>query len=178
MGLERMNTPMLLCSLVSLAGLALATGASPETLNLAGVALALLAGSVVAASLVVTTRHVAHVDARRRTFWMLLSTTTVLLTTLLGSRSFAWPDSTAGGMAIAGVCVLYAVGVVGLFTSATRIGPVRTAVMMNLEPVIAIGLSTLVLKQGLTGLQYGGGALVIAGVLGAQLARRPVPERA
>ena len=172
-GLERLNAPMVLFSLLSLAGLALATGASPEALDPAGLLLALFAGAVVALSLVVTTRYVAHVDALRRTFWMMVSTSAVLLAGLLGAGSFAWPKSAVGSLAIVGVCAFYAVGLVGLFTSATRIGPIRTAVMMNLEPVLAIALSTLVLKQGLSGLQYAGGALVIAGVIGAQLARRP-----
>ncbi len=172
-GLERLNAAMVLFSLLSLAGMALATGASPEALQPLGLLLALFAGSVVALSLVVTSRYVAHVDALRRTFWMMVSTSATLLVGLVGSGSFAWPNSAVGGMAIAGVCAFYAVGLVGLFTSATRIGPMRTAVMMNLEPVLAIALSTLVLQQGLSGLQYAGGALVIAGVLGAQLARRP-----
>lgn len=172
-GLERLNAPMLLSCVVSLAGLALATGASPETLDPLGVVLALLAGTIVAISLVATTRHVAHVDPRRRTFWMMVSTSAALVAGLVAADSFAWPRSAPGSIAILGVCVFYAFGLVALFTSATRIGPIRTAVMMNLEPVISIALSTLVLKQGLSGLQYAGGALVIIGVVGAQLARRP-----
>ncbi len=172
-GLERLSAPMLLFSLLSLAGLALATGASPETLDPLGVALALFAGAVVALSLVVTTRHVAHVDPLRRTFWMMVSTSASLVAAVVAGQSFAWPHGAVGAAAIGGVCVLYAIGLVGLFTSATRIGPIRTAIMMNLEPVVAIALSTVVLRQGLTGLQYAGGALVITGVIGAQLARRP-----
>jgi drug/metabolite transporter (DMT)-like permease len=173
-GLERLNGPMVGFGLVSLAGLALATGASPDALDPWGVALALFAGAVVATSLVVTTRHVSHVDPQRRTFWMMVSTSAVLLAGLVGAGTWRWPGGTSGSLAIAGVCVLYAIGLVALFTSATRIGPIRTAVMMNLEPVIAIALSTLVLEQGLSGLQYAGGALVMLGVIGAQLARRPV----
>jgi hypothetical protein len=64
---------------------------------------------------------------------------------------------------------------VGSGTSATRIGPIRTSAMMNLEPVIAIALSTVVLHQGLSGLQYAGGVLVMVGVVGAQLSRMPTP---
>ena len=51
--------------------------------------------------------------------------------------------------------------------------PIRISLMMNLEPVIAIALSTLVLDQGLPPLQYAGGAFVIVGIIGAQLARVP-----
>ena len=66
---------------------------------------------------------------------------------------------------------MYAIGVVSLFTSATRIGPLRTAVVMNLEPLIAIAGSWMVLGQGLTPMQLVGGVLVLGGVLGAQLGR-------
>lgn len=174
-GMERMNAPMLAFSLVSLAGLALATGASPETLDPLGVALALFAGAVIALALVVTTRLVPHVDPRRRTFWMMISTSTALALALAASGNFRLPDDLRGGAALATLCVLYPIGLVALFTSATRIGPIRTTVVMNIEPIIAILLSTLLLGQGLSGLQYAGGALVLAGVVGAQLARRPTP---
>ena len=172
-GLERVTPRLAAFALLSLAGLALATGASPETLDPLGVALAVFAAAVVAVSLVVTARQVAHVDPLRRTFWMMVSTSTALLVAMQATDSFAWPDSAAGSAAIAGVCVFYAIGLVGMFTSATRIGPIRTSLMMNLEPVIAIALSTLVLGQGLTPLQYAGGAFVIVGIIGAQLARVP-----
>ena len=177
-GLERLTGPMLFFAFVSLAGLALATGAAPEAIDILGVGLALFAGAVVALSLVVTTRSVPHVDPYRRTFWMMVSTSVALVAAVAASGSYAWPASARGGWAMAGVCVMYAIGIVGLYTSAVRIGAVRTALMMNLEPVIAITLSTFVLDQGLTGLQYAGGLLVIVGVIGAQLARSPgVPAR-
>ncbi|MBL8383122.1 MAG: EamA family transporter [Burkholderiales bacterium] len=171
-GLERLRGAVIACCLVSLAGLALATGAAPEAVDALGVALVLCSAAVIAAVLVVTTRRVAHVDARRRTFWMMVSTTAVLGTGLVASGTFTPPESARGLAALAGVCVFYSIGLVALFTSATRIGPARTAVIMNLEPVAAILLSTLLLGQGLTAAQLGGGALALAGVLGAQLAQQ------
>jgi drug/metabolite transporter (DMT)-like permease len=62
-----------------------------------------------------------------------------------------------------------------LFTSATRIGPLRTGLVMNLEPVVAIGGSWLLLGQGLAPAQLAGGALVITGIVGAQMSKRPAP---
>jgi drug/metabolite transporter (DMT)-like permease len=41
--------------------------------------------------------------------------------------------------------------------------------------VVAIGGSWLLLGQGLTQVQLFGGALVIAGVIGAQMSRRTAP---
>jgi drug/metabolite transporter (DMT)-like permease len=170
-GQERMSVRLAAFGLVSLAGMALATGAAPESLDGLGVLLALVAAAIVAMSLVLTARHVPHVDPLRRSFWMMLSTSLVLGAAMLGSGSFQWPGSLAGIAGIAGVCVFYAIGLIGLFTSATRIGPIRTAAMMNLEPVIAIALSTVMLGQGLSGLQYAGGVLVMVGVIGAQRSR-------
>ena len=171
-GLERFNRRTLVFGLVSFAGLALATGASPEALDLTGVGYALLAAVLIAAILVASTRLVAHVDAKGRTFWMMASTSMVLLCVALAGEAVAWPRSATGWWAVVAVCGLYAIGLVALFTSATRIGPLRTSLIMNVEPVVAISASWLILGQGLAPAQLLGGALVIAGVIGAQMGKR------
>jgi len=174
-GFERMSGRMLLFALVSLVGLALATGASPDAVDAAGVGFAILAAALTAAVLVVSTHRLSHVNAKSRTFWMMLTTTAAMATTTLAGDAVMWPRSAPGVWAVAGVCVLYAIGLVALFTSATRIGPLRTGLAMNLEPIVAIGGSWLLLGQGLAPVQLAGGALVIAGVIGAQMSRRPAP---
>jgi drug/metabolite transporter (DMT)-like permease len=174
-GFERLSGRTLLFALVSLVGLALATGASPEAVDAKGVGFAILAAALTAAVLVVSTHRVSHVNAKSRTFWMMLSTSAAVITVTLWGDALIWPKSAPGLWAVAGVCVLYAIGLVALFTSATRIGPLRTGLAMNLEPVVAIGGSWLLLGQGLTQVQLFGGALVIAGVIGAQMSRRTAP---
>ena len=171
-GLERFNRRTLVFGLVSFAGLALATGASPEALDLTGVGYALLAAVLIAAILVASTRLVAHVDAKGRTFWMMASTSMVLLCVAVAGEAVAWPRSATGWWAVVAVCGLYAIGLVALFTSATRIGPLRTSLIMNVEPVVAISASWLILGQGLAPAQLLGGALVIAGVIGAPRGQR------
>jgi len=172
-GFEPLSGRTLLFALVSLAGLALATGASPEAVDATGIALALLAAASTAAVLVVSTHRLSHVNAKTRIFWMMTSTSAAVVAATLAGGALMWPRSTLGLAAVAGVCALYAIGLVALFTSATRIGPLRTGLAMNLEPIVAIGGSWLILGQGLTPTQLGGGALVIAGVLGAQMGKRP-----
>ena len=174
-GFERPSGRILLFALLSLAGLALATGASPEAVDAAGIAYALLAAALTAGVLVVSTHRLSHVNAKSRTFWMMTSTSIVLAASTLAGDALMWPKSALGMAALAGICVLYAIGLVALFTSATRIGPLRTGLAMNLEPIVAIGGSWLLLGQGLTPAQLAGGALVIAGVLGAQMSKRPAP---
>ncbi len=174
-GFERLSGRTLLFALVSLAGLALATGASPEAVDAAGIGFAMLAAALTAGILVVSTHRLSHVNAKSRTFWMMTSTSAALAAGTLAGDALMWPRSALGLWALAGVCVLYAIGLVALFTSATRIGPLRTGLVMNLEPIVAIGGSWLLLGQGLAPVQLAGGALVIAGIIGAQMARRPAP---
>ncbi len=174
-GFERLSGRTLLFALVSLAGLALATGASPEAVDAAGIGFAMLAATLTAAVLVVSTHRLSHVNAKSRTFWMMLSTSAALAAGTLAGGALIWPKSALGLAAVAGVCVLYAIGLVAMFTSATRIGPLRTGLAMNLEPIVAIGGSWLLLGEGLAPAQLAGGALVIAGVIGAQMSWRPVP---
>jgi drug/metabolite transporter (DMT)-like permease len=174
-GFERLSGRTLLFALVSLAGLALATGASPEAVDAAGIGFAMLAAALTAGILVVSTHRLSHVNAKRRTFWMMISTSAALAVGTLAGDALMWPRSALGLGAVAGVCVLYAIGLVALFTSATRIGPLRTGLAMNLEPIVAIGGSWLLLGQGLAPAQLAGGALVIAGVIGAQMTWRPAP---
>ena len=174
-GFERMSGRILLFALVSLIGLALATGASPDAVDAAGVGFAILAAALTAAVLVLSTHRLSHVNAKSRTFWMMLTTTAAVATATLAGDAVIWPRSALGMWAVAGVCVLYAIGLVALFASATRIGPLRTGLVMNIEPVVAIGGSWLLLGQGLTLVQLVGGGLVIAGVIGAQMSRRIAP---
>lgn len=174
-GFERLSGRILLFALVSFVGLGLATGASPDAVDATGIAYALLAAAFTAAVLVVSTHRLSHVHAKSRTFWMMLTTSAVVTAGTLAGDALMWPRSTPGLWAVAGVCVLYAIGLVALFTSATRIGPLRTGLVMNLEPVVAISGSWLLLGQGLTPAQLTGGVLVIAGVIGAQMSRRTAP---
>ena len=174
-GFERLSGRTLLFALVSLTGLALATGASPEAVDAAGIGFAMLAAALTAGILVVSTHRLSHVNAKSRTFWMMISTFAVLAAGTLAGDALIWPRSAQGLWAVAGVCVLYAIGLVAMFTSATRIGPLRTGLAMNLEPVVAIGGSWLLLGQGLAPAQLAGGALVIAGIIGAQMTWRPAP---
>jgi drug/metabolite transporter (DMT)-like permease len=171
-GFERLSGRMLLFALVSLVGLALATGASPDAVNAAGICFAILAAVLTAAVLVVSTHQLSHVNAKSRTFWMMLTTSAAMTAATLAGDALMWPKSALGLWALAGICVLYAIGLVALFTSATRIGPLRTGLAMNLEPIVAISGSWLLLGQGLAPAQLFGGVLVIAGVVGAQTSRR------
>jgi drug/metabolite transporter (DMT)-like permease len=87
------------------------------------------------------------------------------------------PATPEAWLGFALIPVFYGVGITLFFVAASMIGSVRTALIMNFEPVSAVVLGYLVLGQTLTPLQLVGGALVISALFVAHLRwRRPHPE--
>jgi probable blue pigment (indigoidine) exporter len=62
-------------------------------------------------------------------------------------------------------------GILGVFLSTVRVGPFRTALFMNLEPLLAAVGSALFLDELITPLQALGGAVMIAALVAFQLRR-------
>ena len=58
-----------------------------------------------------------------------------------------------------------------VFISTMRIGPFRTALFMNLEPLLATIGSAIVLDEVITPLQGLGGAVMIAALVAFQMRR-------
>jgi probable blue pigment (indigoidine) exporter len=62
-------------------------------------------------------------------------------------------------------------GIVFIFVSTMRVGPFRTALIMNLEPLIAMLGSALVLGDLITPLQALGSGMMLAALVAFQLWR-------
>jgi drug/metabolite transporter (DMT)-like permease len=60
-------------------------------------------------------------------------------------------------------------GIVFIFVSTMRVGPFRTALIMNLEPMIAMAGSAVVLGDTITPLQGLGSAIMLAALVAFQL---------
>jgi drug/metabolite transporter (DMT)-like permease len=63
------------------------------------------------------------------------------------------------------------VSILVIFVSTVRIGPFRTALIMNLEPLIAMILSALILGDIITPLQAAGSGIMLAALIAFQLWR-------
>jgi drug/metabolite transporter (DMT)-like permease len=63
------------------------------------------------------------------------------------------------------------VSILFIFVSTVRIGPFRTALIMNLEPLIAMILSALILGDIITPLQAAGSGIMLAALIAFQLWR-------
>ena len=67
-------------------------------------------------------------------------------------------------VAFFGVAVAYSFAIIIMFFANAMIGPVRTSLFLNFEPVSTIILGFFVLGQVLTPLQLLGAAIVIAAI--------------
>jgi probable blue pigment (indigoidine) exporter len=170
-GVERMRWSGALAAIVAFFGLALTIGAYPQALSIAGIAFAVEAALCRAAFLLVARTELQILDPRLTTWYSLLSSTAIFAAAAAATMNWHPPQSAYGWIAVAIVSVCTAVAVLTLYTSTIRIGPFRSALIMNLEPLIATLLSAPLLAEAITPLQGLGAAVMLAALVAFQLAR-------
>jgi drug/metabolite transporter (DMT)-like permease len=82
------------------------------------------------------------------------------------------PHSPAGWTAVAIVSVGTAVATLMRYMSSVRIGPFRSALIMNLEPLLVTILSVPLLGEVITPIQALGGAIMLAAIVAFQLRQK------
>jgi drug/metabolite transporter (DMT)-like permease len=170
-GLEQLRWRGLVCAVAAFFGLAVMIGAHPAGLALAGVVYALAAACCRTAVLLVTRAYLAGTDARLTTWYSLKSSTVVFVALSLGTRTWNPPQTSIGWLALVGMSLAITIGILFIFVSTVRIGPFRTALIMNLEPLTAVLLSALLLGEMITPIQGLGGAIMLAALVAFQLWR-------
>jgi drug/metabolite transporter (DMT)-like permease len=81
------------------------------------------------------------------------------------------PQTGTGWFALLVVSITVTIAVLTLFISINRIGPFRSALIMNLEPLIATILSAALLGEFMTAWQVLGGAIMLGALVTFQLRR-------
>ena len=138
----------------------------------AGVAFALGASATFGLALVLTQHEAGGLDGRLRTF------ATMAMVGLLAGAVVAWrggpalPTAAAGWWGLALLTLLYGTGITILFTVLPRLGVVGNSAIMNVEPVMALGLAWAVLGQAIAPVQLAGALIVVAAVVWLGLRRR------
>jgi probable blue pigment (indigoidine) exporter len=84
---------------------------------------------------------------------------------------FAPPATASGWLALIVLSAAVTTGLLGVFASTVRIGPFRTALFMNLEPLLTAIGSALFLGEVLTPLHALGGGVMIAALVAFQVRR-------
>jgi drug/metabolite transporter (DMT)-like permease len=170
-GLERLGSRGAIAAVIAFLGLALMIGAHPGEIAPAGLAFAFGAAVCRAVMLLLTRAFLAKADARLITWYSLVSSTILLLAGSALMQTGNLPHTAVGWAALAGISIATTVAILAIFLSASRVGPFRTAVIMNLEPLLAAIGSAIVLDQVIGPLQALGGAIMLAALLVFQTRR-------
>ncbi|GGJ87729.1 permease [Pilimelia anulata] len=162
---------------VSLAGLAVVLGYPGGGVRLAGVLLALAAGGVYAAYIVLGDRTAGTMPPLLTAGWVAAFAAAAFGVTGAATGSLHGGITAAGWGAIAGVAVFSTVVAIGCFFAGMAvIGPTGAAILSMVEPVVSVVAAAVLLSEAVTGWQAAGGALVLAGAAWGVLADRP-PRR-
>jgi probable blue pigment (indigoidine) exporter len=170
-GLEKLSWTGVLTAVFAFLGLALMLGAAPAGLALAGVVAALAAAGCRVLMLLVTRASLQRVNPLAITLYSMVSSTALLAAASLVTLNWQPPLTPTGWLALAGLSITVMTGILGVFASTVRIGPFRTALFMNLEPLLTAIGGALFLGEVITPLQALGGAVMIAALTVFQLRR-------
>jgi drug/metabolite transporter (DMT)-like permease len=170
-GVERLSWRGLLAALVAFCGLALMIGAYPRALSIAGLAFAVEAALCRTVFLLVARTALQKLDPRLTTWYSLLSSTAVFAVGAAATLNWQVAQTAYGWIAVLIVSVCTAVAVLTLYMSTIRIGPFRSALIMNLEPLLAALISVPLLGEFMTPVQAAGGAIMLAALVSFQLRR-------
>jgi drug/metabolite transporter (DMT)-like permease len=170
-GLEFLGWRGAVCALAAFFGLAVMIGAHPSGLVLAGVAYALAAACFRTGVLLVTRAYLRGADARLTTWYSLLSSTALFVLVSVATQTWNLPQTAVGWTALIALSVATTTGILLIFVSTIRIGPFRTALIMNLEPLTATILSAPILGEVVTPVQALGGAIMLTALVAFQMRR-------
>ena len=170
-GIDRIGWRGMSAAAVAFAGLALIVGAQPGTVAIMGVAIAAGAGCLRTGVLLIARAALPNADLRLLTWYSLVSSTSIFVLVSLATWNWHPPTTGIGWFALIVVSVTVTIAVLTLFISIQRIGPFRSALMMNLEPLLATILSAPLLGEVITPLQALGGAIMLGALVVFQLRR-------
>lgn len=171
LGLEKLGWRGLTAALVAFLGLALTVGAHPGGVALAGVGFAVGAAVCRVAVLLLTRAYLHDADPRLTTWYSILSSTAIFVGFSLATWTWNGPATVPGWIAMLAIGLATIIAVLALFVAIRRIGPFRSALVMNLEPLLAALMSVPLLGEAFTPVQAAGGALMLAALVAFQLRR-------
>ena len=171
LGIDKLTWRGAAAALAAFFGLVLMIGAHPQAVAAAGIAFGLFAALCRVAVLLIARAKLNDADPRLTTWNSLVASTVIFLFAALVTMNWHMPQTTVGWAAIIAVSICTAIATLTIFISTTRVGPFRTALIMNLEPLLATILSAPVLGEVITPVQALGGAVMLAALVAFQLRR-------
>lgn len=158
-------------------GVALAVGASYAKIDPLGVGFAFTAAICVSINMMLSQRLMRGSNPQAAML-MMTGTATVALSILAPVLGFSLPGTGVGWFAFAMATVLFCGAISFFYTAINMIGTVRTAMMCNLEPIVATTLAFVILSEAQGPIQLLGIALVIGAIVYMQLGDRRLRDKA
>jgi len=170
-GMERLGWRGLAAAVAAFIGLALTVGAQPGGVALAGVAFAFGAAVCRVTTLLIVRATLHEADTRLTTWYTMLSSGVIFAAISLLAWHWQGPQHLSGWLAMVALSAASVISVIALFVSIKRIGPFRSALTMNLEPLMATAMSALFLGEIITPIQALGGMIMLAALVAFQMRR-------
>lgn len=167
MGWERLHRINVIAALIAFAGLALALGVSDQGLNFLGVFYAAIAAVGLATVSAVSSRVIRAGDPRQATLYMAATAAVTFLVITVAFGEFRLPNTATGWWGFIGTNAFYAGAMIGYFVAISMIGPGRTTLYSNIEPLMAIAAAFVLLDQVLEPLQIFGVVVVVGALVAA-----------
>ena len=149
-GIEPLGVRGAVAAVAAFCGLALMIGAHPGGVALVGIVFGLMAASTRVVILLITRARLGGADARLISVWSIVAATGVFALCALVTWNWQPPVTALGWWALIGASVAMAVAVLAVFVSTVRVGPFRTALFMNFEPLLATAGSAVFLGEVIT----------------------------
>jgi drug/metabolite transporter (DMT)-like permease len=165
LGREKMTLALGGALVVAFAGLALALDIGGGTLNPIGFAHALGGAILITVLVLLNSKMVGSGDSRPVSLHMLFTgfLTYGLCDVVLGE--FPLPQDAIGWAAFLSVGLFYSFSIVSMFVAISWIGTVRTALIMNMEPISSVFLGIVLLGQPMSPSQLLGAAIVVGAIV-------------
>jgi drug/metabolite transporter (DMT)-like permease len=170
-GVERLGWRALLTAVAAFLGLALMLGQQIGDLSLVGLAFAFGAAVFRVASLLGTRAWLSGTDARVTTWYSMVPSTILFLGAAALSGEWNMPAYAWGWAAFLGAAITTTASTLLIYMSTNSVGPFRTALIMNLEPLLTLIFSMILLGEVLTIVQLLGAAAMIGSLCAFQSVR-------
>ncbi|MSP04253.1 MAG: DMT family transporter [Acetobacteraceae bacterium] len=170
-GVEKLGWRALLTAFAAFGGLSLMLGVDLASLSTMGLACAFGAALCRVVSLLATRAYLAGTDARVTTWYSLVPSTALFIVASALFGVWHLPQTHIGWLAFLGISFGSTLSTLLIYISTNRVGPFRTALVMNLEPLVTAILSMIFLGEIMTPTQMFGGAIMLCALCVFQFVR-------
>lgn len=171
-GVDRLGWKAIVAAAFAFVGLAMTLGVNFASLSVFGLTCAFIGALSRVASLLGTRAYLAGTDARVTTWYSMAPSAVLFLALAAIAGSWGMPHSALGWFCFLGTSFCSTLSTLLIYYSTNTVGPFRTALAMNLEPLCTALASVVLLGETFTAVQMAGVAIMLAALCAFQLGRR------